>query len=434
MKNNKNLIPWTVQKNTNLKNVKKTKGCYFWINKRKYLDFCSQLVNMNLGFQHPKIINAIVKQTKKLSFIGPKFNIDVRQDLAKKLIEIYPHNMNKVFFSDSGARANEIACMIAKQYTKKKKILARDTTSYHGATFYSASFSGDARRKITDANSKNNIFFKDPIIYSCPVSKEYPGCKISKPEKIESILKKNNSIAAIIMEPMTGSAGRIVPPKGYYEKIRKICNKYNVLLIYDEVMTGFGRTGKWFAASYWSAKPDIVTLAKGITGGLMPLGATLVSKKIAQFYEKKYFPAGLTNYAHPISCAAALEAIKTYREEKIIQNSKSLGNIIEKKLKKMKLKFQCIGDYRGKGLFYAIEFIKDKKGTRLIEWTYKNYFKEIPEMKNLFNYLWNNKLFCYGRYNMLYICPPLIVSKKDLIRGLNIIEEGILENIEKKYF
>ena len=434
MKNNKNIIPWSVQHNVNLKNVTKTEGCYFWINKQKYLDFCSQLVNMNLGFQHPKVINAIINQTKKLSFVGPKFNLEVRKKLAEKIVSLYPYNMKKVFFSDSGARANEIACMIAKQYTKKQKILARETTSYHGATYYSASFSGDARRKMISANNKNSIFFKDPIIFSCPVSKTYPGCKILEPKKLETILKKNSSIAAVIFEPMTGSAGRIVPPKGYYEGIRKICNKHNVLLIYDEVMTGFGRTGKWFAASHWSAKPDIVTLAKGLTGGLMPLGATLVSKKIAKFYDKNYFPTGLTNYAHPISCAAAIESIKTYKRGNFIKKAEKLGFLIDKKLLKMKKKFKCIGDVRGKGLFYAIEFIKNKKRDRLIKWTYKNYFKESLPMKNLFKFLWKNGIYCYGRYNMLYICPPLIISKSELERGLNIIEKGIHINIENKFF
>ena len=434
MKNNKNIIPWSVQNNVNLKNVTKTEGCYFWINKQKYLDFCSQLVNMNLGFQHPKVINAIINQTKKLSFVGPKFNLEVRKNLAKKIVSLYPYNMKKVFFSDSGARANEIACMIAKQYTKKQKILARETTSYHGATYYSASFSGDARRKMIRANNKNSIFFKDPIIFSCPVSKTYPGCKILEPKKLETILKKNSSIAAVIFEPMTGSAGRIVPPKGYYEGIRKICNKHNVLLIYDEVMTGFGRTGKWFAASHWSAKPDIVTLAKGLTGGLMPLGATLVSKKIAKFYDKNYFPTGLTNYAHPISCAAALEAIKVYKKEKIINNAYNMGKIIEKFLKKIKLKYKCIGDYRGSGLFYAIEFVKNNKKQRLINWNYLNFFKEQKDIKNLLNFLWKQKIFCYSRYNMLYICPALIITKKELTNALKIIEEGISKIIEKKYF
>ena len=434
MKKQYNIIPWSIQKKNNLKKVDKTLGSFFWIKKEKYLDFCSQLVNINLGFQHPRIIKAIIKQTKKLSFIGPKFENENREKLAKMIIDIYPGQMGKVFFSDSGARANEIACIIAKQYTKKRKILARKITSYHGATKYTASFSGDARRQMINATTKDSIFFTDPIVYLCPTGKTYPNCKISKPETIEKIFKKNKSIAAIILEPITGSAGRIVPPKGYYEKIRKICNKHMVLLIFDEIMTGFGRTGKWFGANHWAAKPDIVTLAKGITGGIMPLAATLLSKKISKFYDKEYFPTGLTNYAHPISCAAAIESIKIYKSQNLIKKAEYLGNVIDKKLKTFQKKFNCVGDYRGKGLFYAIEFIKDKKGKRLINWTYNNYFKEVPEMKMLLNYLWKKKLFCYGRYNMLYICPPLVISKKNLIKGLNLIENGILENIEKKFF
>ena len=338
------------------------------------------------------------------------------------------------FFSDSGARANEIAFIIAKQYTKKKKILARNITSYHGATRYTASISGDARRKMINASNIDSLFFNDPIIYKCPTGKNYPNCQISQPNEIEKILKKNRSIAAIIFEPITGSAGRIMPPKGYYESVRKLCDKYNVLLIFDEIMTGFGRTGKWFGANHWSAKPDIVTLAKGLTGGIMPLGATLISKKISKFYEKEYFPTGLTNYAHPIACAAGVAAINTYKKHNLINKSAQLGKVIEKRLNKMKTKFNCIGDIRGKGLFYAIEFVKDKKNRRLVNWTYKNYFKGSSDMKNLFNYLSTKGLFCYGRYNMLYICPPLIITKKQLNNSLNIIEKGILINIEQKFF
>lgn len=429
-----NLIPWSVQNNISQKKVDKTFGSYFWIRKKKYLDFCSQLVNLNLGFQHPRVIKAIVKQTKKISYISPNFKNEKREELSKMLSNLYPSDIGKVFLSDSGARANEVACIIAKQFTGKNKILARKITSYHGATHYSASFSGDARRKMINATDKNSIFFTDPIIHSCPTSNTYPGCKISPPKELEKIFKKNKSIAAVIMEPITGSAGRIIPPKGYYEGIRKICNKYKALLIFDEVMSGFGRTGKWFAASHWSAKPDIVTLAKGITGGLMPLGATLISKKISKFYDKKYFPTGLTNYAHPVSCAAAIEAIKVYKNEKLIKKSLMFGKIIEKRLKKMKLKFSCIGDFRGKGLFYAIEFVKNKRKKRLVEWSYINHFKKQKDIKNLLGFLWKKGLFCYSRYNMIYICPPLVISKKDLLKGLNIIEEGIYKIIEKKYF
>ena len=434
MKDRKIIIPWSVQKDTTLKKVDKTKGVYFWVKKKKFIDFCSQLVNINLGFQSPEVIKAIINQTKKLSFIGPKFENENRDKLAKALVNLYPGKMEKVFFSDSGARANEIAFIIAKHYTKKKKILARNVTSYHGATRYTASTSGDARRKMINASSAESLFFNDPIIYKCPTGKNYPNCQISKPKEIEKIFKKNKSIAAIIFEPITGSAGRIMPPKGYYETVRKLCNKYNVLLIFDEIMTGFGRTGKWFGANHWSAKPDIVTLAKGLTGGIMPLGATLISKKLSKFYEKEYFPTGLTNYGHPVACAAGLAAVKAYKKNNLINKSAHLGNIIEKRFNKLKRKFNCIGDIRGKGLFYAIEFVKDKNNKRLVNWTYKDYFKQSQEMKNLFKYLSSKGLYCYGRYNMLYICPPLIISKKELNDSLNIIEKGIFINIEQKFF
>ena len=434
MKNRKLIIPWSVQKKVKIEKVDKTLGIHFWIKKKKFVDFCSQLVNMNLGFQSPDVIKAIIKQTKKISFIGPKFENENREQLAKLLINLYPGKMGKVFFSDSGARANEIACIVAKHFTKKKKILARNITSYHGATRYTASFSGDARRNMINASSSDSIFFNDPIIYKCPTGKGYPDCKILKPKEIEKIFKKNKTIAAIIFEPITGSAGRIIPPKGYYESIRKLCDKYNVLLIFDEIMTGFGRTGKWFGANHWGAKPDIVTLAKGITGGIMPLGATIISSKLSKFYDQEYFPTGLTNYAHPVSCAAAIASIKTYKKNNLIKKSEILGKIIEKKFNQLKKKFKCIGDVRGKGLFYAIEFVKNEKKERLINWSYKNFFKESADMKNLFSFLSNKGLFCYGRYNMLYICPPLIITKKQLNNALDIIEEGISSIIEKKYF
>ena len=427
------LHSWSIQKNYDPIYVSKAKGIYFWDeNGKKYMDFCSQLVNCNAGHQHQKIINAIKKQTDELSYIGPAFTIDIRAKLGEKLANIIPGGLNTSFFSDSGARANEIAIIIAKNFTGKDKIIARKN-SYHGATLGAASVSGDIRREMINAQGYNTTFINDPQSYELSVgSEKYLDIKPYIDELLLTIEREDpQKIAAVIMETISGSNLRIVPPKGYYEAVKKICEENNIMLILDEVMTGFGRTGKWFGFLHWEMEPDILTLAKGLTSGTMPLGATVVSDKIADYYQNNYLPTGLTNFAHPIGCAAALAAINVYESEGLIDNSRKMGELLNKELNRLSKKHKSIGSFRGKGLFYAIEFVDSvDSNKRLVEWENSNYYKGHPAMIDLINNLKNKGLYTYSRYNVLFIAPPLCIDEDELLSGIKLISKEISESIE----
>jgi len=378
------------------------------------------------------MIESIKKQADELSYISSSFTIDIRAKLGEKLSEIIPGDLNKSFLSDSGARANEIAIVFAKQFTGKEKIIARKS-SYHGATLGAASISGDIRRTMVNAKGYNTIFIDDPHSYELSIGRnKFLDMKPFINQLLLTIQREDpDQIAAVIMEPISGSNLRIVPPAGYYESVKDICEKYNILLILDEVMTGFGRTGKWFGFSHWKVEPDIITLAKGLTSGTMPLGATVVSDSIADYFENNYLPTGLTNFAHPISCAAALAAIDIYESEGLIENSRKMGQLLEKELKELSNRYDCIGSYRGKGLFYAIEFVDTiNTNKRLVEWEDSNYYNVHPKMKRLINNLKKKGLYTYSRFNVLFIAPPLCINKTELLKALKIISESISESIE----
>ena len=427
------LHSWSVQEDYDPTYISKAEGIYFWDeNGKKYMDFCSQLVNCNAGHQHEKIINEIKKQADELSYIGPAFTIDIRAKLGKKLSEIIPGSLNASFFSDSGARANEIAIILAKKFTGKNKIIARKN-SYHGATLGAASVSGDIRRVMINAKGFETIFIDDPHSYALSIGKEKSLDINPFIEQLLLTIEKEDpsKIAAVIMETISGSNLRIVPPDGYYEAVKNICEKNNILLILDEVMTGFGRTGKWFGFSHWKMEPDILTLAKGLTAGTMPLGATVVSNKIADYYQNNYFPTGLTNFAHPIGCAAALAAIDVYENEGLIDNSRKMGQLLDRELNNLSNKHNSIGSFRGKGLFYAIEFVDiHNPNKRLVEWQNSNYYNGHPLMKNLIKILKKKGLYTYSRFNVLFIAPPLCINKNELLAAIDIISESISESIE----
>ena len=428
------LHSWSVQDNYNPIYVSKASGIYFWDdNDNKYMDFCSQLVNCNAGHQHQKIIDAIKSQADKLSYIGPAFTVDIRAQLGERLSKIIPGGLNTSFFSDSGARANEIAIIIAKNFTGKDKIIARKN-SYHGATLGAASVSGDIRREMIDAKGYDTTFINDPHSYELSVGSEKSLDYKSYINELLLTIERENpkKIAAVIMETISGSNLRIVPPKGYYEAVKEICEENNIMLILDEVMTGFGRTGKWFGFSHWDMEPDILTLAKGLTSGTMPLGATVVSDKIANYYKNNYLPTGLTNFSHPIGCAAALASIDVYENEKLIENSYYLGQLLDEELTRLKSRHNCIGSFRGKGLFYAIEFVDlNDKNKRLVEWHNSNYYHAHPLMKKLIKLLKEKGVYTYSRYNVLFIAPPLCIDKIELLNAINIISESITLTFEK---
>src|SRR5512144_802 len=348
---------WSVQGQTNPIPVSRAEGVYFWdADGKRYLDFASQLVNTNVGHQHPKVVRAIQEQAAKLAFVAPGLATEPRGLLGKKLAEITPGDLCKTFFTLGGAEANENAIKLARLYTGRHKILAR-YRSYHGATYGAVALTGDYRRLPAEPAIPGVVHFLDPYCYRCPFGWTRETCHRECIRHVEEVIEHEgpDQIAAIFLEGVTGTNGLIVPPDDYWPRLRAICDKYGILLVSDEVMSGWGRTGKWFAVDNWNVVRDIITTAKGITSGYAPLGAVIVSEKIAKFFDDKYLYAGLTYSAHALSCATALATIEVYEEDKLIENAALLGKYLGEALEDIKARHVSVGDVRFIGLFSTIE-------------------------------------------------------------------------------
>ncbi|MEW6376764.1 MAG: aminotransferase class III-fold pyridoxal phosphate-dependent enzyme [Thermodesulfobacteriota bacterium] len=419
---------WMAQKDFKPFIITGGEGAVIWDETgKRYLDFSSQLFNVNAGHQHPKVIAAIHEQIEKLCYIGPGPSNETRAELCWILAEITPGDLTKTFLSSGGGTANENAIKIAKAFTGKQKIISR-WRSYHGATYGAMSITGDPRRLPNEPGIPGIVRIWDPFCYRCFFDKTYPQCNVFCANQIREVIEVEGpkTIAGIIVEPITGSNCRIIPPDGYMQKLRRICDEYKILLITDEVMTGFGRTGKMFACEHWNVVPDIMTLAKGINNAALPLGATVVRKEIADFMDDHMFYGGLTQFGNPTSCAAAIAAIRVYQEEGLIENSRVLGIKLLGELEKMKQKHPSIGDVRGLGLFAAIEFVKDRKTREpIVPWTVENYEKKNPLMASVLAQLKTDGVTGYSRWNILFIAPPLCITEEQLMEGLSKIDRAV---------
>jgi len=415
------LFSWSVQGSTQPIHLKRAQGVYFWDgDDNRWLDFSSQLINMNIGHQHPYVLNAIKKQVDALCFAGPGFATEPRGNLGKKLAEVT--GLAKAFFTLGGAEANENAMKIARLYTGRTKIITR-YRSYHGATMGSMTASGDPRRWSVEPGIPGILRAFDPYCYRCPFGQKVETCHRECVSHIEEIIQMEgpHSVAAILVEGITGSNGLFIPPDDYYLKLRALCDRYDILLIADEVMSGFGRTGKWLATQHYGVSPDIVTAAKGLTSGYMPLGTVIVSKPIAQYFETHMLSAGLTYSGHPVSCAAAIANLAAYEEEHVFENVEKQGAYLINRLNAIKQNYSCVGDVRSIGLFCIIELVKNKATREPLA----PFNGTSPEMGALATYLKSQYLYAFTRFNMLWICPPLIINQQQLSIGLNIIEAGL---------
>ncbi len=399
----------------------KGQGVWFWDGDgNKWLDFSSQLINLNIGHQHPGMLDAIKKQVDELCFAGPGFATEPRALLGKKLSEVT--GLAKSFFTLGGSEANENAIKIARLFTGRDKIITR-YRSYHGATMGSMTASGDPRRWPVEPGVPGSVRVFDPYCYRCPFGKTVDSCQRECVSHIEEIIQMEgpHTIAAILVEGITGSNGLLVPPDDYYPKLRALCDKYGILLIDDEVMSGFGRTGKWLATQHYGIKPDIVTCAKGLTSGYMPLGAVIVSDPIAEFFESRMLWGGLTYSGHPVCCAAAVANLRIYEEEHVFENVEVQGRYLASRLERMKAEIPCVGDVRYKGLFSVIELVKDKTTKEPLA----PFAGSSPEMTALAVYLKSKHVYAFTRFNMLWVCPPLIITQEELKHGLDIIEQAL---------
>ncbi len=427
-----NLQSWSKQKNINPIAIEKADGIYFWdYDGNRYSDMSSQLVNVNLGFGVKEITDAIKEQADKYCFIGPGYGAEPRAKLAKKIIDLMPDNMGKVFFTNAGAEANENAVKIARMFTGRNKVMSR-YRSYHGASFGAGNLTGEPRRFPLEPGIPGFIKFFDPYIYREPIEFESEEAAtayyLAKLEE-QIIYEKADSIAAIVLETIPGSNGIILPPKGYMPGVRKICDKYGIMLICDEVMSGWGRTGKMFAFENYGIKPDIVTFAKGVTCGYTQLGGVAVSQEIAEYFNDNLFSCGLTYSGHPLSCAAGVATVDYYLDNNILDNVNESGKVLGEELEKLKEKHLCVGDVRYIGLFSAIELVYDKETKESLVPYGADPDGIMPKIKGL---LAQRKFMTYTHENIIIIAPPLIITKEQIIEEMAKMDE-VLSIVDKEY-
>ncbi len=418
---------WRRQKNWNPLHIADAQGCYFFDGAgKRYLDFSSQLMCVNLGHKNPAVIAAIAAQAQELAYAAPGYATTVRAELSKLLLEVLPKNLTKFFFTTSGTEANEAAFKIARMYTGKTKIIAR-YRSYHGSTTASIAATGDPRRWPMEPAGKGQgvIFAPEVNCYKCPIRHTYPECDIACADYLEHMIVNESDVAAVLVEPVVGTNGVLVPPPEYMPKLRAICDRHGVLLIADEVMSGWGRTGEWFAMNHWGVEADILTTAKGITSAYVPLGLCATSGRIADFFEERYFAHGHTYEAHPLTLAPAIATIREMQRLGLVERSREMGGYLGEKLQSLKKNHRSIGDVRGLGLFWAVELVKNREKK-----TPFNTGLEKIEGKPLVVDQIAAKMLAQGVavqswISHFVIAPPLIVEKGDIDLGVAALDDAL---------
>lgn len=417
---------WAVQSAIDPIPVERAEGVYFWdVDGKRYIDFASQLMNVNAGHQHPKIVQAIKDQADRLCYVYPGMATDVKGELGRLLAEITPGDLTKSFFVLGGAEANDNAIKLARLYTGRHKIIAR-YRSYHGATYGAIALSGDPRRLPVEPAIPGVIHVLDPYCYRCPFGWTLETCHRECIDHVEQVIQFEGpeNVAAIFLEGVTGSSGIMIYPDEYWPRMREIADKYGFLLVDDEVMSGFGRTGEWFGIDHWGVVPDIMTMAKGLTSAYVPLGAVVVSKDIADYFEERMLPLGLTYSGHALACATAIATINVYKEDGLIENAGAMGKILGEELEEMKARHPSVGDVRYIGLFSVIEVVKDKETKEpMAPWNAKP--SEMGAMAEVAKFLRENGLYTFVRWNWIFVVPPLCITEAQLKEGLTIIDRAL---------
>ena len=426
------LQSWSRQGNLNPIPVEKAEGIYYYdFEGNRYTDMASQLVNLNLGYGNKDIADAIKEQVDKYCYIGPSIASEPRAKLAKMIIDLLPDTFGKVFFTNAGADANENAIKIARMYTGRKKIFSR-YRSYHGSSFGAGNLTGEPRRYPLEPGIPGFVKFFDPYIYREPIEfqSEEEATRYYLAKLREQIIYEGpDSVAAIVMETITGSNGIIIPPKGYLPGVRKICDEFGIVMICDEVMAGWCRTGKMFAFENFDVVPDLVTFAKGVTCGYVQLGGVAVSKEIAAYFDDHLLSCGLTYSGHPLACAAGVACVNYYRKADILGNVTKVGVVLADELEALKEKHPCVGDVRHIGLFSCVELVKDKATKEPLV----SYGKD-PDgtMGKIIGLLKERKFMTYSHENMIFVCPPLIITEEQLREELEKLDE-VLSIVDQSY-
>ncbi|MGI0131632.1 MAG: aspartate aminotransferase family protein [Thermoplasmata archaeon] len=407
--------------------VTRAKGSTFWTSDgRAFLDLASQLVATNLGHGNEAVVDAIARQARTLPYVAPGFATEARAELSTALGAVLPEGLHRYFFSTSGTEANEAALKIARAVTGRSKILSR-YRSYHGATAASISVTGDPRRRAIEPVEKvpGTVFAPDCYCYRCPFGLTYPSCGIACAEYVDYQLEHEGDVAAMIVEPVVGTNGVIVPVPEYLPRLRAITRAHDVLLIADEVMTGWGRTGDWFASRRFGVVPDLLTTAKGITGAYVPLGLTATTQDVYATFTDRYFPHGHTYEAHPLALASAVAAIGEYRRLGLLEKSRTDGEYLLKRLREIGERHPSVGDVRGMGLFAAVELVKNRS-TKAPFNTDDDKLKGRPLVaEEVARAMMQEGVYLLPWVSHLIVAPPLIITREELDRGLDALDRAL---------
>ncbi len=421
---------WSAQAKVNPIPVKRAKGVYFWdTNDKRYLDFNSMTMCVNIGHGNQRVIDAMKAQLDEIPYAAPAMTTKIRALASKAVADITPGGkLSKVLFTLGGADANENAIKLARGYTGRHKILTR-YRSYHGATAGAMAATGDPRRVVWEPNLMPGVVhFLDPYRYRSTFHRSNPDVSEAQFAQdylnhLEEIIVYGGpqTIAAILMESVTGTNGIIIPPDGYMQGVRKLCDKYGIVMIADEVMAGFGRTGKWFAVEHWNVVPDIITMAKGLTSAYAPLGAVAMKPEIAAHFDEVAFKSGLTYTSHPVSLAAAIANIQVMKDDRLVEHAAAMGPILHQLLTQLGEAHPSVGDARSIGLFGILELVKNRKTKEpMAPWN-----SSSPEMAAFKSYCFEHGLYLDIHWHTALIIPPLIITEEQLREGFAVLDESL---------
>jgi taurine--2-oxoglutarate transaminase len=420
------IFSWSAQGSVNPIPMVRGEGIYFWdANGKRYMDMNSQLMCVNIGHGDRRVIDAIKRQAEELAYAGPGMATPVRARVGKMLADLTPGDLNRFFFTLGGAEANENAIRVARMVTGRQKIMAR-YRSYHGATSGAISLTGDPRRWANEPGLPGVVRFFDPYKYRSHLYREGDSDEMFTRrclDEIEETLMYEGpqTIAAIFIETVTGTNGIIVPPDGYLQGLRQICDRHGILLVCDEVMCGLGRTGKWFAADHWNVVPDMISMAKGLTSAYLPLGALAMSDRIANYFDKNIFFGGLTYNAHPMSLAATEACLQAMIDDDTMVHTQKMGRVLRDLHGAMKDKHPSVGDVRSIGLFGVLELVRN----RATKEPMAPFNGTSPEMAKLGAFLKENGMYAFINWNNLFTNPPLCITEAQLREAFELIDRGL---------
>jgi taurine---2-oxoglutarate transaminase len=418
---------WRRQKNWSPLHIVDAEGCYFIDSGgKRYLDFSSQLMCVNLGHKNQAVIDAIVQQAQTLPYVAPGYTTTARAELSHLLLEVLPKGLVKFFFNTSGTEANEAAIKIARMVTGKTKIVAR-YRSYHGSTMASIAATGDPRRWPLEPGGKGQgvIFGPEVNCYRCPLRHHYPDCGIACADYLEHMIENESDVAAVLIEPVVGTNGVLVPPPEYLPRLRRICDKHGVLLIADEVMSGWGRTGEWFAVDHWALEPDILVTAKGITSAYVPLGLCATTARVAAYFEDHYFAHGHTYEAHPMTLAPAVATIHEMQRLNLVERSREMGQYLGDRLTGLARKHPSVGDVRGLGLFWAVDLVKNRETREPVNSMGEKLGGKPLVVDEVAAEMMLGGVAVQAWISHLIIAPPLIVQQSEIDAGVAVLDGAL---------